>query len=99
MSDLAQSSALTLFGQQVSGQDKAQIFSAGNALRFSKDIPAKWINKTTVRGIPCNLWRSCAYWSAKNATMVLDWYFSGKLIGHLWSRDVHTHTGSRKMLP
>ena len=33
---------------------------------------------TSVRGIVADWWRSCQYWAEMNATMVVDWYFSGE---------------------
>ena len=79
MSKLANASFLNTFGRQA-GPKQAQIFTTIGALRFAGNIPEKFINRTSVRGIPCNLWRSCVYMSGYNATAVVDWYFSGKTV-------------------
>ena len=34
---------------------------------------------TSKRGIIVDWWRSCQYWRNMDATMTVDWYFSGKL--------------------
>lgn len=41
-------------------------------------IQYKWINVTSVRGVSCNWWRTCLYVPVLDATMYVDWYFSGK---------------------
>ncbi|KAK3595424.1 hypothetical protein CHS0354_003418 [Potamilus streckersoni] len=64
-----------LFGYATS-DGKAHIYTAGGALDFGRNFSEQWINQTTIRGIQCNLWRSCVYWDSINATMVVDWYFS-----------------------
>lgn len=76
VNDLANSPQyLALFGYKA-GPHTAKMFTADYLLRFDQNTTEKWINRTSIRGIPCNLWRSCDYWASRNATMVVDWYFS-----------------------
>ncbi|XP_045184814.2 uncharacterized protein LOC123542856 [Mercenaria mercenaria] len=72
---LFRSPQLFLFGTATG--DKATMKTPNQFLHFNETgIQQKWINQTVVRGITCNLWRSCLYWDSIKATMVVDWYFS-----------------------
>lgn len=45
-------------------------------MHFGAGISEKYIGQETVRGIPCNKWKSCQYWPDMDATSDVTWYFS-----------------------
>ncbi|XP_033126601.1 uncharacterized protein LOC117124474 [Anneissia japonica] len=44
--------------------------------RFRDDYPSVYIGESDVRGIPCDHYRTCAYYELYDATFVMDYYIS-----------------------
>ena len=76
---LSTASTLWMFGKP-DATGNARMYTASGSFHFGAQRNETHVNKTTVRGIKCDLWRSCQYWPELNATMILDWYFSGKFM-------------------
>ena len=77
ISNISESPHLFLYGQKT-GPEEATIFEAG-IFHYANSHSEQWIKRTNIRGVPCNLWRSCLNLPSSNSTMIVDWYFSGKL--------------------
>ena len=81
MDKLSTNSNSFLFGFQPSNSNKnvGKIYSAYGALRFGGNQTERYIGRDTVRGMAVDHWQSCMYWNNIDATMTVDWYFSGNV--------------------
>lgn len=75
-SKLSDSNQRFLYGYQTSSGSTGHIFSAGQALHFQTDAKEVYMGQSMVRGIAVDVWKSCQYWDAFDATMTVSWYFS-----------------------
>ena len=67
-----------LFGYTPTGT-KGTIFSAGKMLHMNlPGITQVYQGVKSYRGITVDMWSSCQYWQAYDATMTVNWYWSGK---------------------
>lgn len=55
------------------------MYSAYGALHFGGNQTEQYMGTTTVRGMLVDRWQSCLYWPNMDATMTVNWYFTGKM--------------------
>lgn len=56
-----------------------KMYSAYGALHFGGNQTEQYVGTTTVRGMLVDQWQSCLYWPNMDATMTVNWYFTGKM--------------------
>lgn len=56
-----------------------KMYSAYGALHFGGNQTEQYMGTTTVRGMLVDRWQSCLYWPNMDATMTVNWYFTGKM--------------------
>ena len=67
-----------LFGYNTGSPTGHTMYSAYGALHFGGNQTEQYMGTTTVRGMLVNQWKSCLYWPSKDATMTVNWYFTGR---------------------
>ncbi|XP_067677024.1 uncharacterized protein [Haliotis asinina] len=66
---------LYLFGD-IGINGTGHIFSTNDIIKFAKRYGETYLGQSEVRGINCDLWRTCMYWDYFKANFTLDYYFS-----------------------
>jgi hypothetical protein len=71
-----------LFGAQTSSTNPnvPKMYSAYGALHFGGNQTEQYMGTATVRGMIVDHWQSCLYWKNMDATMKVNWYFTGTVV-------------------
>ncbi|XP_046543518.1 uncharacterized protein LOC124253738 isoform X2 [Haliotis rubra] len=63
-------------GGRMSNSKMTHTYSTSSVLKFAQKYGEVYIGQSTIRGVLCDHWQSCMYWSSLGVNFTLDYYFS-----------------------